>query len=378
MRIGFDGRWYGHSGVGNYVSNLLQAMGTVGEEMEIILYEDTRNPLGHVKGDRIRKVPVHAKRYSVLGQFELAHRCRTDHLDAFHAPFYVAPLFAPCPVVVTIHDLIPFLFKIYSPPKQELIKLGYRAAVLKAARVIADSKNTGDDLGKMLGVPEEKIRVVHLATSKDHFHPRQDPGEPEYLMKQYGVRQPYVLTLSAKNWKTKNLSVVLEALSICRLQVPSEFQIVVVGPPDGFHAASRNNAIEMENVVLAGFVPTADLAKLYRGADVFLMGSKYEGFGLPLLEAMGCGCAIVCSNAGSLTEVAGSGAVLVDPQDTVHMGQTVARLLCDPNERLLQRARANKRAAEFSWEKAARQTISVYAEVAKQKSRPANRNNGCE
>ena len=367
MRIGFDGRWYGHSGVGNYVSDLLQAMETEGGDLEIILYEDPKNPLEHVQGERIRKVPVYAKRYSVREQFELARRCRADRLDVLHSPFYVTPWFAPCPVVVTIHDLIPFLFKIYSFPKQKMIKLGYRIAVLKAARVIADSENTASDLREILGVPREKIRVVHLATSRDHFHVRQEAGELEYLFTLYGVRQPYVLTLSAKNWGTKNLSVVLQALSICRQQIGSNFQTVVVGPPDGFQEASRRNAAEVGNVVLTGFVPTPDLAKLYRGAHVFLMGSKYEGFGLPLLEAMSCGCAVVCSSGGSLAEVDGAGAALVDPEDAVHMGQAVARLLCDPSERLRQQAGAKKRAVDFSWEEAARQTVSVYAEAVKQR-----------
>ena len=365
MKVGFDGRWYGHSGVGNYVSDLLQTMGTLGEEVEIILYEDPKNPLEHVKGNRIRKVPVHAKRYSAQEQLELARRCRVDRLDILHSPFYVTPWFAPCPVVVTIHDLIPFRFKVYSFPKQKMVKLGYRIAVLKASRLIADSENTASDLRGILGVPREKIRVVHLATSREHFHPEQDAGEAEYLFARYGVRQPYVLTVSAKNWQMKNLSVVLEALSICRQQIGSNFQTVIVGPPDGFHEASRRNAAEVEDVVLTGFVPTADLAKLYRGAHVFLMGSKYEGFGLPLLEAMSCGCAVVCSNGAPLAEVAGAGAVLVDPDDAATMGQAVARLLCDPSERLRQQVGAKRRAADFSWEEAARQTVSVYAEAAK-------------
>src|SRR5713101_4444104 len=126
MRVGLDGRWYGNSGVGNYVSELLQAMGASQNDIEIILYEDPKNPLEHVKGERIRKVPVRARRYSVREQLELAQRCRADRLDVFHSPFYVTPWLAPCPVVVTIHDLIPFLFKIYSFPKQKIVKLGYR------------------------------------------------------------------------------------------------------------------------------------------------------------------------------------------------------------------------------------------------------------
>src|SRR5712675_2358109 len=129
MKIGFDGRWYGHSGVGNYVSELLQAMGRLSEDIEIILYEDPNNPLEHVKSDRIRKVLVRARRYSVQEQLELAFRSRADRLNVFHAPFYVTLWFARCPVVVTIHYLIPFLFKIYSLPKQKTIQLGYRMAV---------------------------------------------------------------------------------------------------------------------------------------------------------------------------------------------------------------------------------------------------------
>src|SRR6267378_4175781 len=118
MRVGFDGRWNGNSGVGNYVSNLLKAMNAVSGETEIIVYEDPKNPLEHVKSSRIRKVPINARRYSMQEQIELAWRCHADRLDVFHAPFYLAPWFAPCPVVVTIHDLIPFLFKIYNAPKQ--------------------------------------------------------------------------------------------------------------------------------------------------------------------------------------------------------------------------------------------------------------------
>jgi glycosyltransferase involved in cell wall biosynthesis len=367
MRVGFDGRWYNSSGVGNYVSGLVRAMGSLDRGPDIFLYEDPQNPLKNVHSNHIVKIPVSAKRYSIQEQFELPRRCRTDRLDAFHSPFYLTPWLAPCPVVVTIHDLIPFLFSIYNLPKQTLVKLGYRLAAKKAARVIADSENTSSDLSQILGVPGEKIRVVHLATSREHFHPERDAGEAEYLFTRYGAQQPYVLTVSVKNWRTKNLSVVLEALVICRREVASEFQIVVVGPPDGFHEASEKNAMEMENVVLTGFVPTEDLARLYRGAAVFLMGSQYEGFGLPLLEAMSCGCAVVCSNAGSLAEVAGSGAVLVDPEDPVRMGQAVARLLCNASEREKQKASAKKRAADFSWEEAARQTISVYAEAVKQK-----------
>lgn len=363
MRIGFDGRWYGYSGVGNYVSGLLQAMAGLDEDLDIVLYEDRWNPLDHIQSQRIHKIPVHAKKYSLSEQFELARRCRADRVSVFHSPFYIAPWFAPCPVVVTIHDLMPFLFKIYNLPKQKLIQLGYRLSVKKAACLIADSESTAADLNRILDVPSDGIRVVHLATSREHFHAEQDAGETEYLAAHYGIRQPYVLTFSAKNWRTKNLGVVLEALAICRQQVQSDFQVVVVGPPDGFREAAQQGAIKLENVLATGFVSNPDLARLYRGAEVFLIGSKYEGFGLPLLEAMSCGCAVVSSNGGSLREVAGPDAILFDPDNPMEMGQATARLLSNPDERRRQQARSKKWAARFSWEIAAKQTVSVYSEA---------------
>jgi glycosyltransferase involved in cell wall biosynthesis len=187
-------------------------------------------------------------------------------------------------------------------------------------------------------------------------------------MERYGIRQPYVFTLSAKNWKTKNLSKVLEAIKICQAEVGSVFQTVIAGSSDGFREASRQGMTQIENVVLTGFVPPEELPKLYRGADVFVMGSKYEGFGLPLLEAMNCGCPVVCSNGGSLAEVAAEGAILVDPDDAQQMGKAIANLLRNPRERELLTERAKLRAADFSWQKAARQTLSVYAEAAAKKA----------
>jgi glycosyltransferase involved in cell wall biosynthesis len=361
MKVGFDGRWYGHSGVGNYVSDLLQAIGALDGNLQIVLYEDPRNPLEQVQSDRIRKVAVHANRYSAHEQFELVRRCRMDGIDVFHSPFYVTPWFAPCPVVVTIHDLIPFLFNIYKQPKQQLIRLGYRLAIGRATHIIADSENTRNDLIRILGVSADKTTVVHLATARDRYHRDSEPGEQEYLLARYGIRQPYVLTLSAKNWRTKNLPLVMEALSVCQQQVGSTFQIVVTGASDGFREAPQQQKLNMEDVVQTGFVSTEDLPKLYRNAHVFLLGSKYEGFGLPLLEAMSCGCAVVCSNAGSLAEVAGDGAIVVDPESSVAMAKAVIQLLRESPERKQLKARALRRSAEFSWEMAARQTVSVYS-----------------
>ncbi len=363
MRIGFDARWYNNSGVGNYVVELLKALSGLAGDFEILAYEDPSNPLPRVSSHKIVKVPVLATKYSAEEQLELARRCRVDRLDVFHSPFYIVPLFAPCPVVVTIHDLIPFLFKVYSLPKQMMIRLGYRLAGWKAAHVIADSNNTAHDVIRILGVPGQRISVVHFGAS-EHFRPEGEPGEKEYLSARYGVRQPYVLLLGAKNWRTKNLSTALEALALCRRESELGFQTAVAGLSDGLQAVPQSNCAGDNEVVTTGFVPSQDLARLYRCARLFLFPSQYEGFGLPLLEAMSCGCPVVCSNAGSLTEVAGDGAVTVEPEDAANMAYAVASLLRDERARHALRLRALDRAAMFSWENAARETLSVYSAAA--------------
>ena len=279
MRVGFDARWYGGSGVGNYVAQLVQALATMPSRFELVVYENPANPLPELSAANVRRVVVHARRYWPNEQLELAYRCAEDRIDVFHAPFYVAPLLARCPVVVTIHDLIPFLFRIYGCAKQMAIKTGYRLAAFKASRVIADSQNTADDVVRLLGFPPERITVTPLAASPQWFHPHSGQQEHEELQRRYGVRQPYILVSSARNWRTKNLPTALRALVECSRQVGVEFQTVVSGPPDGLEEAMKEVGVSTLTIVRTGFVSTEDLAKLYRNARAFLIASRYEGCG---------------------------------------------------------------------------------------------------
>jgi len=172
IKVGFDARWYTTSGVGMYVANLLESMGNLeDDDFEIVVYEFADNPVP-VVSKRIRKQIVKGGKYSLAGQLELARRCRIDRLDLFHAPFYIVPIAAPCPVVCTIHDLIAFLFPIYNPVHQSIVKLGYRVAVRKAHRIISVSDTTKRDLELILSVPPPKDnsylqRLLSIDISRD-------------------------------------------------------------------------------------------------------------------------------------------------------------------------------------------------------------------
>lgn len=359
MRVGFDARWHNDSGVGVYVAQLLRALAATPGDIELVVYEDPKTPVDALDCSPVTRIAISAAKYSIAEQLEFRRRIRQDRLDLFHSPFYIVPLAMACPVVVTFHDLIPFLFRIYSWPKQEMVKMGYRVAARRAQHVIAVSDNTASDVRKILSVPEEHLTVVHNAAA-ECFRPTQGQGDLDILRGKFAVRPPYVVAASARNWRTKNLEGALRALEKTRAQTGIDFQSVVYGPQEGIHALNGRDRWQGLNLRLLGYVDATDLAMLFRHAHAFIMPALYEGFGLPILEAMACGCPVVTSNGGSLAEIAGSGAQVFSPTDIEGMAEAVAGLLRSPQERQRWRVSALSRAADFSWEQVARQTISVY------------------
>jgi len=359
LRVGFDARWYNDSGVGTYVGGLLAAMAALPDDIELVVYETPGKSVPELHGAAVRRAAVYAPKYSIAEIFELRRRVRQDGLDIFHTPFYRMPRGLACPAVVTVHDLIPFLFPIYPWPKQWMVRRGYRAAARRAGHIIAVSCNTAKDARKILSVADDRLTVIPNAAAGDCFHSRVCPGELESLL-EIGVRPPYVVVASARNWRTKNLPGALQALDITRRQSGVRFQTVVYGPTDGLKAAGGEAAWLELNLRCTGHVAPKKLAALFRHAHAFVMPSRYEGFGLPVLEAMACGCAVITSNAGSLAEIAGDGAQVFAPQDAASMAGALSGLLLNREERDHWRAAGLRRAADFSWHKAARETISVY------------------
>ncbi|MFL6311585.1 MAG: glycosyltransferase family 4 protein [Terriglobales bacterium] len=356
MRVGFDARWYNQSGVGSYIAGLLPALVRAG--CELVVYADPRNPVPGLDGLSLQIVPVSSGKYLPLAVLEFRRLEKRDKLDLFHCPFYAAPLLR-CPVVITIHDLIPFLFPIYFWPKQKMIQAGYRAAAKRAAHLIADSHCTATDLQRVLDVTPDRISTVHLAADRSIFHPSGAETEEVLLRERYRIEKPFFLVSSARNWRTKNLGSALLALQRVRKEAGIIFQTVMYGSTPSVNFKIDNSL----NVHHVGYVDSKDLAALFRHAHGFVMPSLYEGFGLPLVEAMSCGCPVIASDRGSLPEIAGAGAQCFDPFDIKGMANAVCALMCNPEELQQKRSNALRRAADFSWDKAARETISVYDHV---------------
>jgi glycosyltransferase involved in cell wall biosynthesis len=267
--------------------------------------------------------------------------------------------------VVTIHDLVSFLFPQTVPKKYSLyMRLMTRLAARSADRIIAVSQATKADLERTLHVPATKIAVIHEAVGPEFARP-VTPGAIDAVVRRYGLRHPYCLFVGNLEPR-KNLPGLIEAFAEVRRRLAGSArppQLVLAGPRAWLHTPIFR-AVEThglgDDVVFTDYVPHADLPALYAGATCFAFPSLYEGFGLPVLEAMAAGAPVVAARAGSIPEVAGDAALLVDARVPGELATAIETVLTDAalRERLVTRGRA--RAATFGWEAVARQTLAVY------------------
>ncbi|MHB8492772.1 MAG: glycosyltransferase family 4 protein, partial [Solirubrobacteraceae bacterium] len=311
-------------------------------------------------------VPVHARNRVqwVLGeQVLLPLMAARAGVDLMHSLASTAPAWGPYRRVVTVHDLIYARFPEAHAGIRDLgIRMLVPLAVRRSQRVMVDSQNTRRDLVELLGARDERIDVVPLGMGTM----RGDPSEAEAAGSDIRERldlgeRPIVLSLSAKR-PHKNLLTLIDALA----QIPAECRPVLVLP--GYRTwhedelRARVGELRLDNDVrLLHWLSAPDLECLWRLTDVFVFPSLYEGFGLPVLEAMARGVPVACSDASSLPEVAGDAALLFDPHDPAAIAHAIERLITDRREAARLRAAGEARAALFTWERTATLTLQSYA-----------------
>ncbi len=307
-------------------------------------------------------VPVRARRRAdwVRGEQQLLPRlARAAGVDLVHSLANTGPAWGRFRRVVTIHDLI---HRVHREAHFGLRGLGMGMLVSLAARrsdrVIADSRSTREDLERLLGLDPSKIDVaplgVRAATAQGSL------GEEEVRRRQRLGDRKILLSVSAKR-PHKNLARLLEAMSL--LPAGERPVLVLPGYPTPYEQELRRRASELglaEDVRLLGWLPDEELEGHYAAAACFVFPSLYEGFGLPVLEAMARGVPVACSGRGSLAEVAGEAAELFDPEDPADIARAVTHILGDPGlaERL--RAAGRAQAARFSWQQTAAATLESY------------------
>jgi glycosyltransferase involved in cell wall biosynthesis len=277
---------------------------------------------------------------------------------------YVLPPVCPCPGVTTVHDLSYALFPDDAPPRDKLV-LGrlLPMSVRKAKAVIVVSQNTRKDIVQRFRVPDERINVIYEA-APPHIRRVTTVDELERVRARYGIKGDFVLAVGNLQPR-KNLSRLVEAFAVVRRsRVPA--QLAIVGQARWRESEAMRLVQERgltKDVIFTGYVPDADLPGLYSGAAAFAYPSLYEGFGLPVLEAMTCGAPVITSNTSSLPEVAGDAALQVDPTSVRALAEAMQAILTQGDLATRLSQRGLRRAAMFSWERAAQQTLEVYERV---------------
>ena len=335
------------SGIGTYIRGLRDQL-------------RTRSDLALIEVDA--DAPI----YSIREQWAVPLQARG--LDLLHAPHYNAPLAAPCPVVVTVHDLAHLaLASLFPSAAARPYAHGmFRAALARARRVIAVSEFTRRELHGTLGLDPALVTVIHHGIDP-RFAPAPQSSDDSRALAPLGVRPPFVLYVG--NVKpNKNVEALVDAFG--QLGDRHE-QLVVAGRRDRFrHGVDSFDDMVAASpaagrMVLTGEVSGAQLLALYRRAEVLVLPSLYEGFGLTVLEAMASGTAVIASDRASIPEVAGDAALLVDPTVPAHLAAALQRVLDDGALRRTLVERGLRRVRDFSWARAAEAHVAVYRDAAR-------------
>lgn len=270
---------------------------------------------------------------------------------AFHTQYTLSPL-APGGIT-TVHD-VSFLIgpEWFRPKDRFLLTRTVPGSVRRARRVITVSETSKRDIVKLLGVPAEKVVVTYNGVG-DRFRPAEE-AEIAACRAKYGIEGPYVLTVGT-SWPRKNMKLAVEAMRRLRGRIPH--RLVIVGKA-GWEDVGEDPAI-----VKTGYVPDEEMPALYSGAELYVCPSRYEGFGLPVLEAMACGTPVVCSSGGALPEVVGGAGCVVESWEAEDWACAIEELLSDRGRLLRMREAGWERARQFTWKATAERTLDVYCEV---------------
>jgi glycosyltransferase involved in cell wall biosynthesis len=387
MKIGINALFFQHpaTGSGQYMTHLLSALAEIDAQNEYVLLgpepvETAFNSFPY----HVQPLPAFAHNNSNIGkvvweQFTGPGAAHKEGVDIFHIPYFAPPLFPRTSTVVTIHDVIPLRLPAYQPDSR--VKL-YMRLVARAAHnatlIITVSQHARQDIIDTIKLPAGRIRVIYEAAGEE-YRPVTATERLAEVRKRYGLNERYILYLGGLDQR-KNVPQLVHAFShVHRLVGDPNLQLLIAGNPDQqkgpLFPDPRPVAADlgMTGPIIYRFIEEEDKPALYSGASLFVFPSLYEGFGLTPLEAMSCGAPVVCSNRTSLPEVVGDAALTVNPENTQELVEAMRRVLTDDVLQADLHARSLQRATQFSWRKAATETLAVYEEALARKKASAQR-----
>ncbi len=365
MRFAVDAHAIGRHLTGNevYVRSLLEAFAAIDQDSEFVAYVSASGAEHQIPA-RFRVRTVASNPYARLG-WDLARLVRQDKPDLVHVQ-YTAPLLTAVPVVTTVHD-VSFLEhpEFFTVSRRTQLRLTVARTVRSAAKILTVSEFSRDSILRAYDIPPDKVRVVPNAASPV-FRPIGREKAKKAVAGTLGFEQPFVLCVGDMVPR-KNQTGLIEAFSrLVRNNPQFPHHLVLTGnlnwnTPRVKEAAAASGIAS--RIHFTGFVPDGDLLNLYNACECFVFPSLYEGFGMPILEAMACGKAVLCSNTSAMPEVADGAGLLFNPHAPADMERAMRDVLIDAELRGRMERLGLQRASLFSWQKSARATLDAYREA---------------
>ena len=367
MRFAIDAHAIGRHLTGNevYVRSLLRSFAALDHESEFVTYisaEDARQ----WTAARFQARQVSPNPFVRLGM-ELAMKLRQDRPDLVHVQ-YTAPLGCPVPVVVSVHD-VSFLVHPEYFPKARALQLKWTVArtIRCATRILTGSEFSRDSIVEAYGEECARKIVVVPNAAASGLRPISRESAMSTVRARLRIAGPFLLSVGDLQPRKNQIGLIRAFAELVGAHPQLTHQLVLAGKDTWFSPKVREAARQSgvaDRIHFAGFVSDEDLLHLYNACDLFVFPSFYEGFGLPVLEAMACGRAVACSRTSSMPEVADGAGIMFDPYSSSEMVRAMADLLLDAELRARMERLGLQRAARFSWRATAQSTLEVYREVA--------------
>ena len=373
MRFSVDAHAIGQHLTGNetYVRNLLNCFAELDREADFVAYLSKSEAFQEVPR-RFLKRHVAVDPFVRLG-FDLPRKLRKDRPHLLHVQ-YTSPIFCSTPIVVSVHD-VSFIEHpgYFSPFRAIQLRCTVRRTVKSAARVLTASKFSKQQILNAYQLHEDRVAVVPNGVAPA-FHPIAREVAQRWVRSRFGWSSSFILTVGDLQPRKNYIGLIRAFEKLMRAHPHLQQHLVLVGK-ESWHAsdirvAARRSSVA-DRIHFTGFVSDEELLRLYGACDLFVCPSFYEGFGLPILEAMACGRAVACSNTSAMPEVADSAAILFNPKSEDEIVLAMRDLLLNPELRGRMERLGLQRAATFSWESTAAKTLDVYYAVAGETSRAA-------
>jgi glycosyltransferase involved in cell wall biosynthesis len=349
------------TGIGIYTYNLLNSLSKIDKENQYVLYSN--QPI-------VNKISAHNFKEKILkfpklwSYFRLPFEFINNKYDLLFIPKEMVPPIKRPKTIIVCHDLMGLIFADHISLDSKIhFWIATHYALKVADKIIAVSQSTKGDIIKICGVDPEKIIVIYHGYDKEMYKPCSNNDLIQQVKKRYGIKANYIINTSSLLWHRKNLIRLIKAFNICRSKGIIDHQLVITGKK----GESYNEIVNLisslglkKDVILTDYIPSEDIPILLSGADAMIFPSLHEGFGLPIVEAMACGCPVITSNNSAMPEVAGDAGILINPYNIEEIASAIEKVLTDFSLRNKMRQKGLNRAKMFSWERTARETLKVF------------------